>query len=69
MAKSGVYDLLAAMAEDPAVFEAYKNDRENLLKRYELSDEQKELIMQGGVENYITLLIEERTKQFGDLSF
>lgn len=67
MAKSGVYDLLGAMAADPEVLEAYKNDRENLLKKYDLSDEQRELIMQGGVENYITLLIEERAKHFGDL--
>ena len=67
MAKSGVYDMLAAMAADPKVFEEYKNNRKKLLENYRLTDEQKELIMEGGVENYITLLIEERAKQFGDL--
>lgn len=64
---SGVYNLLADMAEDPKVFEAYKKDRAKLLERYDLTDEQKRLIMEGGEENHLKIILAERSEKFGHL--
>ena len=66
---SAVYNLLADMAKDPKVLEEYKQDRPALLERYDLTDEQKKLIMVGGEEIYIKILVAERTKHFGDRCF
>ena len=63
---SPVYDLLADMARDPRVFEEYKHNRAELLECYDLTKEQKKLIMVGGEENYIKILVAERAKHFGD---
>ena len=64
---SGVYNLLADMAADKKVFEAYKEDRAKLLERYDLTDEQKRLILEGGEENYLNIILAERSEKFGDL--
>ena len=65
---SAVYNLLADMASDPQVFEEYKHHRARLLEKYDLSEEQKQLIMVGGEENYIKILVAERTRLFGSLT-
>ena len=64
---SGVYKLLADMAEYPEVFEAYKKNRAKLLEKYDLTEEQKGLIMEGGEENHLQIILAERTEKFGDL--
>lgn len=63
---SALYNLLADMAQEPRKFDKYRNNLESLLEDYELTDEQKALIRQGGEEAYIQLLRSERKKQFGD---
>lgn len=65
---SALYQLLYDMAKDPEVFEQYKNDVNALIAKYDLTDEQKELIRQGGQDNYIKLLVAERAKHFGDFT-
>ncbi|GAB4286778.1 MAG: hypothetical protein Fur0025_19580 [Oscillatoriaceae cyanobacterium] len=63
---SPLFELLADLAKHPRKFERYRNDIETLLADYELTDEQKDLIRQGGEENFIRLLVEERARLFGD---
>lgn len=65
---SPLFDLLADMAKHPETFERYRNDLESLLAEYDLTEEQKELIRQGGQENYVRLLVAERAKLFGDFT-
>ena len=66
---SPLFELLADLAKHPRKFDRYRNDIETLLADYELTDEQKDLIRQGGEENFIRLLVEERRRLFGDMSF
>jgi hypothetical protein len=63
---SALYKLLADMAEEPEKFRQYQNDIESLLSEYDLSEEQKDLIRVGGEENYLRLLRDERSRQFGE---
>lgn len=63
---SPLFELLADMAKHPRKFEKYRNNLESLLEDYELTEEQKTLIRQGGEETYIQLLRSERQRLFGD---
>lgn len=63
---SPLFEMLADMAKNPRKFEKYLNDVESLIAEYDLTEEQKALIRQGGEEAYIQLLRDERAKQFGD---
>jgi hypothetical protein len=62
---SALFNLLADLAQDPEKLQAFGSDPDSVLNDYDLTDEQKELIKQGGEENYIRLLVEERASQFG----
>jgi len=63
---SALFNLLADLAQDPEKLQAFGRDPDSVLNEYDLTDEQKELIKQGGEENYIRLLVEERASQFGN---
>ncbi|HAX85498.1 MAG TPA: hypothetical protein DCY91_04320 [Cyanobacteria bacterium UBA11370] len=61
---SPLFNLLADLAKDSEKLQALASDPDSLLSQYELTDEQKELIKQGGEENFIRLLVEERARRF-----
>ena len=63
---SPLFNLLADLAEDSNKRQALVSNPDSVLNEYDLTNQQKELIKQGGEENFISLLVEERIKQFGD---
>lgn len=66
MMASALFNLLADLAQDPNKLQAFGSAPDSVLNEYDLTDEQKELIKQGGEENFTRLLVEERALQFGD---
>ncbi|MEQ9484291.1 hypothetical protein [Coleofasciculus sp. F4-SAH-05] len=63
---SALFNLLADLSEDSNKRQALVSNPESVLNEYDLTNQQKELIQQGGEENFTRLLVEERAKQFGD---
>ncbi|MEQ9359144.1 hypothetical protein [Coleofasciculus chthonoplastes] len=63
---SALFNLLADLAQDPNKLQTFGSDPDSVLNEYDLTDEQKELIKQGGEDNFTRLLVDERARQFGD---